>query len=295
MIMGVQLFVSYARRDLPFVRDLVEWLRSEGFDTWLDLTRLKAGQAWSPRIAEGISASSHFLVVVSPYAMRSQDVRDEVELAFQSGRTIVPLLLQQTEIPVKLAAIQWVDFRVSFHRGCEELAARLHNRDTQFLRAIVNTPQRQPQWLGWSPVALVPSPVVVRGVFLLISISVCLKWLWMAIAIMGASLRLLMAWYVATFGLPALVQFATAIRAVHRRITLWEIVVSQLGAVLTAPAFLLPVFLFPDPSPARPWHFLTRATALTAAMDGVAAAICMSRRTFRRWMIAYPYGWGFRD
>src|SRR5215469_2578737 len=125
------VFVSYARRDLPFVRDLCGWLRSKGLDVWLDLTRIEAAQEWSSRIADAITTSSHFVVILSPYAMYSQAVLNEIRLAFQAGRKIIPVLLYETELPDCLAAIQWVDFRVSFERGCEELLARLRDVDTK--------------------------------------------------------------------------------------------------------------------------------------------------------------------
>jgi hypothetical protein len=290
--MSEMLFVSYGRRDLPFALDLIAWLRTNGFETWVDLGKVDPGQSWSPRIDAAIKACSHFLLIVSQYAMSSRAVHHELELAFQSGKTVIPLLLEQTEIPEQVAAVQWIDFRVSFKKPCEELGVRLRGGDAHLSSTKVGIPPRQLFWFGWSPAGLIPSPLMVRGVLVLVSLSVSLKATWGIVAIMDATPSFLTLYYAGMLGLPALIQFVMTIRSVRRRVTLWEIVTIQLGAALAGLAALMPVLLSPEISQALPWRLLIRQTASTAVIDCVAAAICLSRN-FRRWMIAYPYGWGF--
>jgi hypothetical protein len=39
-------FISYARQDFPFVRDLVRSLRQQGIDSWFDIADIAGGDAW---------------------------------------------------------------------------------------------------------------------------------------------------------------------------------------------------------------------------------------------------------
>jgi len=39
-----QVFISYSRRDLPFVENLVQDLKRVGLDVWYDLSGLEGGK-----------------------------------------------------------------------------------------------------------------------------------------------------------------------------------------------------------------------------------------------------------
>jgi predicted nucleotide-binding protein len=114
------LFISYAREDVDRVRPLVDAVREElsfralPVDVWMDMANLRPGQQWNVAITEALEASIGFLFFVSPRSLRSDWVRQELEIAAAgSGRLIIPVMLHEPvalDLPPSLAQRQWLKF-----------------------------------------------------------------------------------------------------------------------------------------------------------------------------------------
>jgi len=109
------VFISYRRKDLEFVTQLHQELTNRGIPAWFDMENIEVADHWRSSIAEGIRACKVFVLVLSPDAVVSVNIRKEVDLAEAHGKKIVPLMWRQTEIPVafeySLAGLQWIDFK----------------------------------------------------------------------------------------------------------------------------------------------------------------------------------------
>ena len=112
--MSHEVFISYRRKDLAFVARLHQELEKRGITAWFDKESIEVADHWRTSIAEGIRDCRVFLLVLSPDAVQSVNIRKEVDLAEKHGKPIVPLVWRPTEIPVAfeyaLAGIQWIDF-----------------------------------------------------------------------------------------------------------------------------------------------------------------------------------------
>lgn len=62
---SLNIFVSYASEDSTEVGKLVEWLRSKGYDPWIDKAKLLPGQAWKAEIEQAVDRSDIILVCLS--------------------------------------------------------------------------------------------------------------------------------------------------------------------------------------------------------------------------------------
>jgi hypothetical protein len=113
------VFISYSRSDADFVKGLAGWLQEAGCTVWQDTSGVRGGQTWATGIQQAVSSSDVMIVVLSPDSVASEWVRKETLLAMNLRKPIVPLLFRETEIPVQLVDIQFVDFR-----GDKEKAAR---------------------------------------------------------------------------------------------------------------------------------------------------------------------------
>ena len=63
--MNPNIFMSYSRREVPFVNYLVDDLEDQGFNVWLDYRSLIPGTPWAEQIDKGIAESEVILLVVS--------------------------------------------------------------------------------------------------------------------------------------------------------------------------------------------------------------------------------------
>jgi hypothetical protein len=72
-----------------------------------------------------LAAAPGVLVVLSPDSVDSQNVMDEVSLAFDEKKRIVPILLRQCNIPFRLRRVQHVDFTAGYDGGLAALVRAL--------------------------------------------------------------------------------------------------------------------------------------------------------------------------
>jgi TIR domain len=105
-----QIFISYSRKDINFVRKLAGDLEKAGYDVWWDLTDLRGGDDWVRVIPAAIESSAFFLVVLSPAAVASDWVRKEYTQALSLHKKVIPLMLARSRVPFALNTINYVDF-----------------------------------------------------------------------------------------------------------------------------------------------------------------------------------------
>lgn len=105
-----RVFVSYSRDDAKFASRLVGALTDLGVDSWIDEQRIEAGEKWSEAIQRGLDASELMIVVLSPTAMDSENVRDEWQYFLDHGKSLIPVLLEPAKVHFQLSRIQYVDF-----------------------------------------------------------------------------------------------------------------------------------------------------------------------------------------
>jgi tetratricopeptide (TPR) repeat protein len=114
--MSKKAFVSYSRKDSDFVLRYAGNLKGD-FDLWLDqwdIPHLKEGDVnWDKAINEAILDCSHFLIILSPQSVMSDQVLGELWLALNKGKTVIPVLYQGCEVPRQLLRRQYIDFATS--------------------------------------------------------------------------------------------------------------------------------------------------------------------------------------
>ena len=78
-------FFSYSRDDSEFTLRLAGDLKAAGAKVWLDQLDIEAGQNWPLVIQDALSNAQRVLVVLSPSAVKSSNVMNEVTFALEEG------------------------------------------------------------------------------------------------------------------------------------------------------------------------------------------------------------------
>jgi hypothetical protein len=125
-------FVSYAREDAEFVLRLAKDLRVGGAGVWVDQLDIAPGQRWDRAVEDALAKCLQLVVILSPAAVESTNVMDEVSLALEDGKTVVPVLHRQCKIPFRLRRLQYVDLSLDYKAG--------HNRLLETLGAGLRPP-----------------------------------------------------------------------------------------------------------------------------------------------------------
>src|SRR5689334_19445778 len=111
--MGNHVFICYARKDSAFVLELARNLKSRGVPVWLDQWNIEPSEDWDRAIDSAIHDCAKFLIVLSPSAVESREVRGELRKALDENKPITPVLHRSCEIPRQLLIVQYVDFSSS--------------------------------------------------------------------------------------------------------------------------------------------------------------------------------------
>ena len=115
--MAANIFISHSHKDKDFVRHLSKSLIAHGLNVWIDEAELAIGDSLVEQISKAVEAADYLLVVMSPHYFKSQWTKHELDMALHSEVSeknrvrVVPILLQDCEIPPLLAGKMYADFR----------------------------------------------------------------------------------------------------------------------------------------------------------------------------------------
>src|SRR5512134_2388445 len=121
-----QVFTSYSRRDTEIVDSIVAKMSQAGMSVWIDREAIKAGNAWRVQIVQAIDTCHAFVLMLSPNSAASDNVRKEIDLSQDSGRTIFAVMLEPTKLPAairyQLAGLQFIDVNMlGFDKAISQL------------------------------------------------------------------------------------------------------------------------------------------------------------------------------
>lgn len=126
------VFISYSRRDQEAVSKIQKALARQGVDVWIDQEDIGTGSRWDLQIEEGIQKSKKVLVILSAESIVSQNVSDEWAFALEKGKHLIPVLLEECDVPMRIANLQRVELVPDFDKGIAKLVEEVlkSNRST---------------------------------------------------------------------------------------------------------------------------------------------------------------------
>lgn len=109
-----KLFISYASKDRPYVRHLVEALKRYGYDVWWD-QEIAGGQPYREVINDVLAKVDCVVSVWSETAIESDWVIGEAELAFQQNK-LIPISMDGTQPPINFRQLHILDLQEWFKK-----------------------------------------------------------------------------------------------------------------------------------------------------------------------------------
>lgn len=160
--MTKNIFMSYSRRELGFVDDLVHKLERENYNVWLDYRALIPGSPWNVQIEKGLNEADTVLLVVSKAALSSEYVALEWRHFLEAKQRVILLIFEAVDLPKELEQFEWVDFRGSYKAGLNELLSQL-KQPIKEEHPVPETGFKAP-WIVWIAIA-VSTVVAVMSLF----------------------------------------------------------------------------------------------------------------------------------
>ena len=103
------VFISHSHIDRHTAVELQRILDEHGAQTFLDQDEIETLDNLPDRVRDGIAGSDYFLLLWSASAAASAWVRREWETAHKRGKTIIPYVLDGTELPYLLDELVYID------------------------------------------------------------------------------------------------------------------------------------------------------------------------------------------
>lgn len=121
-----RIFISYSRTNYAFASSLANQLAAFGHDIFIDVEDIDAGLDWSDTIQQGLDTCDIMLLVVTPAAMKSEQVGREWKYFLGRRKPILPLQLETANLDYQLDSLQRINFETqSFDAALPQLIAQL--------------------------------------------------------------------------------------------------------------------------------------------------------------------------
>lgn len=120
---GAPVFVSYSRRDQELVRRLLGLFKAADLPVFRDEDGILPGRKWRIAINEALEHCQTVLVFWCGHAAQSSEVKYEYERAISLDKRVVPVMMDETELPTILGQYQGVDLRMALGKSHEYLMA----------------------------------------------------------------------------------------------------------------------------------------------------------------------------
>lgn len=112
-----RIFLSYAREDGEQVAELYQQLTGAGFAPWMDTQDILPGQNWKYHTNKALKESDLVIVCLSVVSVvKRSEIQKEIRISLErlnekldSDIYIIPVRLDNCEVPESLSHIQWID------------------------------------------------------------------------------------------------------------------------------------------------------------------------------------------
>lgn len=111
-----KIFISYASEDYSAAKGLYDNLLEKNYSPWLDKEKLQVGSNWDFKIRQALKESDFVIILLSSISIKKRGfVQREFKLALKyledkliDDIYIIPILLNDCEVPAQLESIQWI-------------------------------------------------------------------------------------------------------------------------------------------------------------------------------------------
>ncbi|MFD2114026.1 toll/interleukin-1 receptor domain-containing protein [Thiorhodococcus fuscus] len=126
-----KVFILYSEEDLDFVSKLYKALKVTPYRILWDRKEIKVGDNIMETLERILNESDDVIFVVSKHSAESDESKMSLEKARNQNKRILPVLIDDSELPEEIQEIMFADFRESFDDGYFSLRDALKTTSQQ--------------------------------------------------------------------------------------------------------------------------------------------------------------------
>src|SRR5215469_6304069 len=102
-------FLSYARADEAIALKFADDLIAAGVQVWVDQYDIRPSQHWDRAVEAAVRSCEGMTVVLSPRSAASAAVADEVSVAIDMKKELIPILIEPCVLPLRMTRMHFID------------------------------------------------------------------------------------------------------------------------------------------------------------------------------------------
>jgi TIR domain len=118
-------FLSYSRADERFALRFAKDLRTHGVAIWVDQLDIRPSEHWDRAIERAVRDCRGMVVILSPRSAASDNVADEISFAIDSGKPVLPVMIQRCMPPLRITRMHMIDATASYDRALQQCLAEI--------------------------------------------------------------------------------------------------------------------------------------------------------------------------
>jgi len=122
-------FLSYSRSDEEFAVRLANDLQALGVAMWVDRFNIRPSEHWDRAIERAIRACQKMVVILSPRSVTSENVADEISLAIDAGKSVIPVMIEPCTLPLRLTRRHLIDATAGYDSALQQCYAEIDSEE----------------------------------------------------------------------------------------------------------------------------------------------------------------------
>ncbi|MGI4881049.1 MAG: toll/interleukin-1 receptor domain-containing protein [Janthinobacterium lividum] len=136
-------FLSYSRTDEDFALRFAHDLIAAGTQLWVDQFDIRPSQHWDREVEAAVRRCQGLVVLLSPRSAESPNVADEVSVAIDQRKIVIPIVIEKCTPPLRMTRMQFIDATGDYARALQRCLAEIA-RSADPSDASVPPPARAP-------------------------------------------------------------------------------------------------------------------------------------------------------
>lgn len=129
-------FLSYSRADEARALRLADDLIAAGIRLWVDQYDIRPSQHWDRAVEAAVHACAGMIVVLSPRSAESPNVADEISVAIDHKKRVIPVMIETCTVPLRMTRMQFIDATTDYPRALRKCLAEIARDESPSASAV---------------------------------------------------------------------------------------------------------------------------------------------------------------
>lgn len=116
--MTFKIFISHSIDNIGIVEQIKTMFEQKGMDAYVAVSHFQPGASILEKVKENIRSANYFLLLYTKSAEKSSWVQQEIGMALNMNKDIIPIIEENVAVPASLQGIEYVRLKKGDVSSC---------------------------------------------------------------------------------------------------------------------------------------------------------------------------------